>query len=99
MTVAVLGLVFGKLWISSWLAKMLDSVVKQLGSCVAMTLTYVEVLWLYPDKNTFDFDTAVALTVVVMAIASFAVSTRDSNRIDRLSTSIARHSDSWAAAY
>lgn len=101
LTVAVLGLVVAKLWIAGLVAKVLDSLVKQLGSCFAMVVTYVEVLWLYPSKNSFDFDTAVALAVVVMAIASFAVSTRDSNRLERLSTSVARRGDdaAWAPAY
>ncbi|CAE8632530.1 unnamed protein product [Polarella glacialis] len=83
-TLAVLGLVVSKMWLSGLVAKILDSVVKQLGSCVAMVLTYLEVVWLYPQSNSFDFETSVALMVVVMAIASFAVSTRDSQTIERL---------------
>jgi len=99
LTVAVLGMVVAKLWISAFVAKVLDSVVKQVGSCLAMLVTYVEVMWLYPEKNPFDFDTAVALAVVIMSIASFAVSTRDSNRIERLSTTSSGDAGNWPANY
>jgi len=99
-TVAVLGIVVGKMWFSALVAKVLDSVVKQLGSCFAMVLTYLEVVWIDPDVK-IEFETFIALAVVVLAIASFAMSTRDSRKIERL-TSFGRPAaadESWVGAY
>lgn len=105
-TVAVLGLVVAKMWLSSWIAKILDSVVKQLGSCAATVLTYLEVLWLYPNTS-YDFETMLSLAVVVFAIASFAVSTRTVESLKNLkqrhaaigARGLGHDGSGWAAHY
>lgn len=84
MTVVVLCLVVVKMWLAGLVAKILDSVVKQLGSCVAMVLTYLEVLWLNKTKDHYDFETSLALAVMVMGIAQFTVVTRDRANLERL---------------
>lgn len=99
-TILVLVTIVCKMWLAGLVARVLDSVVKQLGSCSATVLTYFEVVWLYPEENIPDFATLVALAVVMMAIASFAVSTRDSLTIERLKASHSLECDaSWTQNY
>jgi hypothetical protein len=105
-TWVVLGLVVSKMWLSCWVVKVLDSVVKQLGSCVGVVLTYLEAVWLWPQENSLDFDTVIALAVVVMAVASFACSTRDQRKIEKRDIEITRlkkaassNVDEWIANY
>jgi len=88
-TLLVLLMVVSKSWLAGLVARVLDSVVKQLGSCSATTLTYLEVVWLNPKTEAIDFTTVVALSVVMMSIASFAVSTREALTIERLKAEIA----------
>jgi len=83
-TVAVLVVLILKMWLGNLIATVMDSVVKQLGSCTAMVLTYVEVLWLNPKDNPFNPDAALALALVVMGIVSFACSSEDSRRLEQL---------------
>ena len=54
-TGAVLILSISKAWLAGWVSKHLDSVVKQIGSCVALVLTYAEVqlmAWEIPQIPT-----------------------------------------------
>jgi len=83
-TVAVLVVLILKMWLGCLIATVMDSVVKQLGSCTAMVLTYVEVLWLNPKENPFNPDTALALALVVVGIVLFACSSEDSRRSEQL---------------
>jgi len=70
-TVAVLVVLILKMWLGNLIARVMDSVVKQLGSCAAMVLTYIELLWLYPEGCPFEPNTALALALVVICIALF----------------------------
>merc|ERR1719491_2248468 len=81
MTVACMMTLLLKLWLAGIIAKVLDSVIKQMGSCCAMLLTYFIQLAL-PEplgkRGTMEFytDVGVALLTVALSVSSFALSTR-----------------------
>lgn len=85
MTLLALVFMLIKLWLAELLAKILDSVTKQLGSCVAMLVIYFELFLLpepFGDKDMrFDYDSFVALSVVALSIGSFAITTRYTKRV------------------
>eukprot|EP00930_Biecheleria_cincta_P007617 TRINITY_DN108855_c0_g1_i1.p1 TRINITY_DN108855_c0_g1~~TRINITY_DN108855_c0_g1_i1.p1 ORF type:complete len:278 (-),score=42.80 TRINITY_DN108855_c0_g1_i1:65-898(-) len=79
MTCLVLTMMLAKLWLSGIIAKLLDSVVKQLSSSTALVVVYIESLLLKADQ--FDYNVFVALVVVASSIVSFVLSTRQQNKL------------------
>mmetsp|Transcript_64966 Transcript_64966/g.152877 ORF Transcript_64966/g.152877 Transcript_64966/m.152877 type:complete len:654 (+) Transcript_64966:45-2006(+) len=81
-TVAVLGMLVSKAWLAGLVAKLLDSVVKQIGSCTAIVLMFFEMNGLYFNQsgNTFVewLGSAVSILIVLLAIGSFTVSSTSS---------------------
>lgn len=70
-TVAVVFMVVSKAWLAGLVAKLLDSVVKQIGSCLAIGLTYVEVvIW---SGHDFNAPTIVSLALLLLAMLNFVV--------------------------
>lgn len=66
-----------KLWLSGLIAKVLDSVIRQLGSSMGVLMIYVEELILpppfgHPDSK-FKFDTFVGLIGVLMTMGAFSL--------------------------
>lgn len=106
MTLVVLVLTVVKMWLAGLVARLLDSVVKQLGSCIAMGLTYFAVILLgrvRPGADGFDFQVLVSLAVVALAILSFAVSTRTDRELEGLRSFKEKYPrrgmGSWVEAY
>ena len=80
-TVAVLIMVVFKAWLAGLVAKYLDSVVKQIGSCLAILLTYVEViLWIDPAGSSANASTLATFGLVLISILNFARSGESKRR-------------------
>ena len=80
-TVAVLIMVVFKAWLAGLVAKQLDSVVKQIGSCLAILLTYVEViLWIDPEGSSANASTLATFGLVLISILNFARSGESKRR-------------------
>eukprot|EP00929_Paragymnodinium_shiwhaense_P090531 TRINITY_DN50725_c0_g1_i1.p1 TRINITY_DN50725_c0_g1~~TRINITY_DN50725_c0_g1_i1.p1 ORF type:complete len:466 (+),score=90.49 TRINITY_DN50725_c0_g1_i1:145-1542(+) len=86
MTCLVLVMMIAKLWLAGLIAKMLDSVVKQLGSCIALLLIYFEQVFLpapWGSGMLFDYDVFVALLVVALCIGSFGVAAKYEKDVEK----------------
>lgn len=80
-TVAVLIMVIVKAWLAGLVSKLLDSVMKQIGSCLSILLTYLEVvIWLDPAGSRPTVSTLVALAMVLVSIIAFACEERQRSR-------------------
>ena len=72
-TVAVLIMVVSKAWLAGLVSKLLDSVMKQIGSCLAILLTYVEVIiWIDPAGASPNANTLLCFALVLLSIIMFA---------------------------
>lgn len=60
-----------KVWLSTWIAKILDSVVKQVASSAAILVVYMELLLINP--SLYSPNVLMALLMVSLSIMSFAV--------------------------
>jgi len=93
MTCLCLTMMLAKLWLSGIIAKLLDSVVKQLSSSTALIVVYFESLLL--GANHFDYTVFVALAVVASSIVSFVLSTRQQNQLLLVDSKVKKVRD-WA---
>merc|ERR1712032_1148447 len=87
LTFAVLTMMVTKVSLAGLVAQRLDSLVKQLGSCCAMLVVYVEQIilpqpWGSSSMQNFDYKILLSLLVVLCSIASFAVSTNYEKRVE-----------------
>lgn len=102
MTLVVLLLTLSKVWLSSLIAKTLNSLVKQIGSCAAVLLVYFEMLILPPPFSSesveFDYNAFVALIVVAASILSFVTSTREAKLL-RLAIEKVEQVRRWASKH
>lgn len=80
MAVVVLFMFLIKVWLSTWISKVLDSVIKQVASCCSLILIYFEMLVIDPANGTYEYSILVSLINVSLAITSFAVSTNYTNK-------------------
>jgi len=79
-TVLVCFVMVVKLWVSGLICKVLDSVVKQLGSSVGVIMIYLEALCLPGFNTVFDFNTSLALISTLGTVITFALSAGRENK-------------------
>lgn len=88
-TLVVLMVVVGKAWLAGLVAKLLDSVMKQIGSCLAIFLTYLElILWLEPSQPSLI--TLACLAAVLGATFKF---------VEAGNQKSAQNHDAWVQNY
>mmetsp|Transcript_2966 Transcript_2966/g.7071 ORF Transcript_2966/g.7071 Transcript_2966/m.7071 type:complete len:94 (+) Transcript_2966:98-379(+) len=81
--------VVGKAWLAGLVAKLLDSVMKQIGSCLAIFLTYLElILWLEPSQPSLI--TLACLAAVLGATFKF---------VEAGNQKSAQNHDAWVQNY
>lgn len=68
-TIIVLVFSVSKAWLAGWVSKHMDSVVKQIGSCVALILTYVEVRYMAGEVPRVQ--TLLSVSMVLLSIWMF----------------------------
>lgn len=99
-TVAVLIMVIVKAWLAGLVSKLLDSVMKQIGSCLSILLTYLKVvIWLGPAGSRPTVSTLVALAMVLVSIIAFAGEERRRSQRSRPRRKGSQDCQDWPGNY